>query len=303
MADQHLESWLRRAAGEADPPPVRARGLAGCAAGRWREALPLLREAYRADRGDVEVVLALARAHQALGEHGEALQVLLGAHDRSAIHFAAGEALLAAGRWADAEAAFERVVELRPDHLEALVWLGSLHLDAGDDARALARLEQAIEVAPEAILPRWQLAALCHRRQDHARALGLLSVVLRLDPGFVAGHRLRAYVAEALGDWQLAAHAWGDVLEHGGEDADALYDLARALLALDEPEDARSALAFAEELTPGERHIEALRAEAEARLGHVVEAVRRYRKLVEDPRYEALARAALARLVPFSPRR
>jgi tetratricopeptide (TPR) repeat protein len=303
VEDHHLEGWFRRAAGEALPSSGRERGLAACAAGRWREAQAPLREAYTSDRGDVEVALALARAHQALGEHEEALRVLLGGGDRSAIHFAAAEALLAAGRWSDAEAAFERVVELRPDHLEALLWLGSLHLDAGDDARALVRLEQAIDVAPEAVMPRHHLAVLCHRRGDYARALGLVSVALRLAPAFVAGHRLRARVAEAIGDWRLAAEAWGDVLEHGGEDVEALYELARALLALDEPEDARSALVFAEELAPGEAPILALRAETEARLGHVAEAVRRFRGLVADPSYEALARAALARLVPFSPLR
>jgi len=195
------------------------------------------------------------------------------------------------------------VVELRPQHHDALLWLGALHLDAGEDGRALVRLEQALEVAPEAIQPRLHLAALCHRRGDHARALGLLSVALRLEPGCVPGHRLRARVAEAIGDWRLAAQAWGDVLEHGGEDADALYELARALMALDEPDDARSALAFAAELAPGDTRIAALRAEAEARVGRVAEAVRRFRELQADPRYAALARAALARLVPFSPRR
>ena len=80
---------------------------------------------------------------QPLAELARLLQ-LHGAYEQAG----AGDELVAAGRHAEAGAAYERAVELAPDSDELLFWAGLADAQAGDIERAVARVRGAIEIHP-----------------------------------------------------------------------------------------------------------------------------------------------------------
>jgi tetratricopeptide (TPR) repeat protein len=81
-----------------------------------------------------------------------------------------GEAAFSSGDLATAEAAFQRVVDLRGPHFETLVYLGNSAADLGHWQRAVAALEQARAMAPESFLPDFALGGIELRRGRHRRA-------------------------------------------------------------------------------------------------------------------------------------
>jgi len=89
-----------------------------------------------------------------LGEQEKAEERIgsaLGAHpDAAVFHELNGQVLRAAGKSPEkARAAFDRALELDPNHVEALVGLASLSAEAGDVDAALALYDRAAELDPE----------------------------------------------------------------------------------------------------------------------------------------------------------
>ena len=146
----------------------------------------LRREGRFADAADAYAA-ALARAG---GEGGWKL------------HLAYGTALDRAGRWSEALPALRRAVELGPEQVPALTYLGYAQTVRGDDPEgAVALLERARKIEPENAGVADSLAWAYFRRGDVARALPLLEQAARSDP---AGTRVNEHLGDAY--WRLGRH-------------------------------------------------------------------------------------------------
>jgi tetratricopeptide (TPR) repeat protein len=101
-------------------------------------------------------------------------------------------------------AAFTRVLDLRPDDVPALIWLGRMHLDQGDGEMALALFERARALAPRqvAVLAGLGQAALAQR--DFTRAAALLQEALAADPSAASLHSPLAMAYRGLGERERA---------------------------------------------------------------------------------------------------
>ena len=105
-------------------------------------------------------------------------------------------------------AAFERVLELRPDDVPTLIWLARGSLDRGDAMEAEQWLARADRVAPRtvAVLAVSGQAALM--RRDFSAAVTRLEEALAVDPSASSLHSPLATAYRALGDAARAdAHA------------------------------------------------------------------------------------------------
>ncbi|MGE3308865.1 MAG: tetratricopeptide repeat protein [Limisphaerales bacterium] len=122
------------------------------AAGRFPDAIGLLREALRFHPTNVSVVVRLARALTASGGWDEAGHLLesarLGKPDEPGLLVASSEAAAAGGRVAEALELARRVVELTPRWAEAHVAEANARLAAGEDGAAVEALECAHRHAP-----------------------------------------------------------------------------------------------------------------------------------------------------------
>jgi len=105
-------------------------------------------------------------------------------------------------------AAFERVLELRPDDVPTLIWLGRASLERGDANEAERLLERADRAAPRtvAVLAARGQAAII--RRDFPAAVKQLEAALEIDPSAASLHSSLATAYRALGDTSRAdAHA------------------------------------------------------------------------------------------------
>ena len=92
-----------------------------------------------------------------------------------------GEAAFQSGELETARIAFQKVVELRGPHFEALVYLGAVASDLGHWNEAEDALNRAREMAPDAFLPHFTLGALKVVCGEHRDAVTHLEKSLTLE--------------------------------------------------------------------------------------------------------------------------
>ncbi len=142
-------------------------------AGRAAEAVPLLRDLAGVHPSNGALHLALAVAHQRLGQGEAAIATAETAcrlrPDDPAAHHLLGELYLAAGRHDAAGAAFDEALARDPQRPASWNGLGLAHLAADRPDRALAALRRAVALAPNDPVPRLNLADAL-RQGGHAEA-------------------------------------------------------------------------------------------------------------------------------------
>ena len=146
-------------------------------AARYREAVPLLREAVRQRPGHVEPYYSLAvTLYSGLGQSREALEVLeqavaRGAAEAEVFHLL-GAIRLSLDDAGGAVGDLERALQLAPGDWKIWNRLGVAHLRLQDISAAAEAFEQAVAAAPYASYPWAHLARLYDRlgRPGHARA-------------------------------------------------------------------------------------------------------------------------------------
>jgi tetratricopeptide (TPR) repeat protein len=104
------------------------------------------------------------------------------------------------GDTARAQALLARTLELEPNDLAALVWLGRTHLDQGNVDAAEPLFTRARSVAPKTVAVLAGLAQVALARKDHAGAVTLLEEGLTIDPRAVSLHSLLATAYRGLGN-------------------------------------------------------------------------------------------------------
>lgn len=101
---------------------------------------------------------------------------------------------------AAAIALLNRALELRPNDLAALIWLGRAHLDQGQIDEAAAAFTRAQAVAPKTVAVLAGLAQVAASRKDFARAVALLEEGLAAEPTASSLHSQLATAYRGLGN-------------------------------------------------------------------------------------------------------
>ena len=104
------------------------------------------------------------------------------------------------GDTAKSIASFTRVLELTPDDVAALVWLGRAYLDQGEAERAEPLFARAQRVAPRTVAVLAGLGRTALARRDFSRAAMLLEDALSLDPTAASIHSPLAMAYRGLSD-------------------------------------------------------------------------------------------------------
>jgi tetratricopeptide (TPR) repeat protein len=193
------------------PPPVMA-GVEMSLQERIRASYASLTSAQRSQAGDAE----LGRLYGQVGK------LLLAAelYDQAEPHLLNAAALdpgelawpyfLAHGyrltfQPDKAIARFEEVLHLKPDHVPALVWLGTMHVDNGRADLAEPLLTKAVSLEPRSAAALFELGKAALASGDSARAVTQLEAALAADPGADGVHYALAMAYRARGDEQRAA--------------------------------------------------------------------------------------------------
>jgi tetratricopeptide (TPR) repeat protein len=139
-----------------DPENINAFFMLGMAYSEMREYYPCisnLQYALRLEPAFVEARLTLADAYHNQGKYLislrelEGLQELIPNEDTTYLH--RGMILLELDRKEEAIPYFEKVIELKPDVMEAYELLVGLHIDMGNFERAIYLAETALQMQPE----------------------------------------------------------------------------------------------------------------------------------------------------------
>src|SRR5712675_1885477 len=104
-------------------------------------------------------------------------------------------------------AAFARALELQPDDVATLVWVGEGDLDQGKPEVAQPRFEKALSLKPRSVAAQYGLGRAALARQDYGRAVEYLEKALSLDPLATVIHYPLAMAYRGLGNQdQAQAH-------------------------------------------------------------------------------------------------
>src|SRR5260370_5587807 len=326
-------AFLKKAS-ELDPKNVQNRiRLARCyrATGGFadgtKEALKVLEQAP--DNGDAIIALTeAARSKEDIEAAGEQLQKFPRKNDVS-FYLASANLLLSQGELPAAESALRRAVTIDPKSAAAHMAMGDLYLLKKDQKQAGEEFKTAAELAPVRsmerlkyaalmsatgdtgetrriyteitrqapdYLPCWSLLAeLAFKDKKYDEALSLLENAFSRDPEYVDGRRLESDVLLAKGDTKQAV----DVLERLDQTYPDIplikYQLARAYLKNNNPNQAKVALDQAVSINPNFADAILLLGETNLRSGHgemVVEPMVRLLKRRPDLRSAAFTLAA-----------
>ena len=120
-------------------------------------------------------------------------------------------------RWAKAEVAFRRAIELNPGHATAHHWY-AVHLNAQRRrAEAEPEFRRALELDPMSPIITTNSAYPSHYARDYKSAIQIYKKALALDPKFLPAHKGLMLAYEQSRDYPLAHDAAVSFLSLGGE--------------------------------------------------------------------------------------
>lgn len=162
-----------------------------------------------------------------------------------------GDEHIRQGRGSDADACFRRVLELRPDHPDALHRRGFLAFLRGDPGEAVAFLGRAAAIRGDDATLRGHLASAhmaCGNTDD---AIANWRRALELAPDYAAAHVKLGDAYSARGETESSETAYRKAVELTPDDPRAFVGLARVLLFSGRGEEGEAALHQALTLSRG----------------------------------------------------
>jgi len=163
-------------------------------------------------------IIALAERASAVDETGE-----------YKIYLDVGDAYSASKRFDEAQASYQRAIDLEPKRLDGYMWKGFAYLDEGEskyDAAGEA-FNEALEVAPEAYSGSWGMGQLCERQQQWREASEWYAKVVERQPELKSGMLARiGDMHLQMAEYDHAEQAFMEAFKLDGSTEDALLNLA-----------------------------------------------------------------------------
>lgn len=219
------------------------------------EAHALLAQAYRRLGRNEEAERALLRAG-AFAEGSAAPDPVLAEVKAEAVSSRAfsdrGQRLARGGRFADAEADFRKVLEIRPGNARDYSNLGGALAGQGKLDEAIDAYRQALAVDPDDTYALNNLAMALVARGDPARAVAHLETAISIDPGYTDALRNLGLVHARLGRHEQAIALYRRALATNGALVQVHNDLGTSLAARGEVSEAMAHWRQALEIAPWE---------------------------------------------------
>jgi len=109
--------------------------------------------------------------------------------------------------------AYERALQMDPNHVDALNNLGMLFYEKGELESAMTLFRRAVDLHSQHMLSHFNLGSVLEERGELEEARRHLRMAVRLDDGHPDGHYNLAYVCERLGAYTEARRHWRKYLE------------------------------------------------------------------------------------------
>jgi predicted Zn finger-like uncharacterized protein len=187
------------------------RGILFQESGRTEEALREYEAALAKAPNDLDLMLKVGcgKAEAGSGTEAEKLlrKVLEQRQTSAETHFCLGRALMGKNV-TDALKAFERAVQLDPNHAEYHLYVGRASNEAGNLAKAGAALKKALELDQGLADAYWQRGVLRVRQTRSKDAVEDLTKALALRPSRFEAHADLAFAYNDLGKEDLAIAEW-----------------------------------------------------------------------------------------------
>jgi tetratricopeptide (TPR) repeat protein len=104
------------------------------------------------------------------------------------------------GDGAKSTASFRRALELQPNDVPTLIWVGEGDLDDGQTAEAETHFAKALSLQPRSVAAQYGLGRVALAKQDYAKAVEYLEKALSVDPLATVIHYPLAMAYRGLGD-------------------------------------------------------------------------------------------------------
>jgi tetratricopeptide (TPR) repeat protein len=118
-----------------------------------------------------------------------------------------------AGRLSEAREKYEKIVAMTPDHVDALVNLGTILFLSDAETAAASRYLQALAINPDHVEGNYNLANLLEGQGELDAAVLFYKKAVQAEPDFADAHFNLAMVLEALGNAARAREHWLRYLE------------------------------------------------------------------------------------------
>jgi tetratricopeptide (TPR) repeat protein len=118
-----------------------------------------------------------------------------------------------AGRLSEAREKYEKILAVVPDHVDALVNLGTILFLAGQESSAASRYLQALAVNPEHAEANYNLANIMEGKGEMDAAVLFYQKAIQSQPDFADAHFNLAMALEAMGNAPRARDHWRRFLE------------------------------------------------------------------------------------------
>jgi tetratricopeptide (TPR) repeat protein len=118
-----------------------------------------------------------------------------------------------AGRLSEAREKYEKILATNPDHVDALVNLGTILFLSNFETAAASRYLQALAINPDHVEGNYNLANLLEGQGELDAAVLFYKKAIQAEPEFADAHFNLAMVLEALGNASKARDHWRRYLE------------------------------------------------------------------------------------------
>ena len=118
-----------------------------------------------------------------------------------------------AGRLSDAREKYEKILATTPDHVDALVNLGTILFLSDAETAAASRYLQALAINPDHVEGNYNLANLLEGQGELDAAVLFYKKAIQAEPEFADAHFNLAMVLEVLGDSEGAKRHWRQYLD------------------------------------------------------------------------------------------
>jgi len=191
-----------------------------------------------------------------------------------------------AGRLAEAEDIYERILAALPNHHDASHLLGLIANEKGDNGRAVTLIEQAIAIAPDVGEMHGNLGLVFLDMGRLEDAVARFETALTLNPNFAEGHNNLGLVLQDLGQLDDAATSFKNAIDLNSGFAEAYSNLGNVFKILGRLTEAEASHRRAIEIAPEFAEAHNNLGSVLHAIGHLDEAVENFRTaLTSNPGY------------------